>query len=66
MRNKETTGSFESSQAISDQEAEVLGEKRKVKMRNGRLEDHYNPNEPPYLQNRHATTSLFKIKRQGQ
>jgi len=46
MRNKETTGSFEFSQAIPDQGAEVLGENRKVKVRNGILEDHYNPYEP--------------------
>lgn len=46
MRNKETTGSFEFSHAIVDQDAEVLGENRRVRVSNGILEDHYRPYEP--------------------
>ena len=46
MRNKETTGSFEFSHAIVDQDAEVLGENRRVRVSNGILEDHYKPYEP--------------------
>lgn len=46
MRNKDTTGSFEFDRNIPDQAAEVLGENRKVFIRDGILEDHYDPYEP--------------------
>lgn len=46
MRNQGTTSSFEFRHAIPDQYAEVLGENRKIKIKNGILEDHYKPYEP--------------------
>lgn len=55
MRNMETTGRFEFRPNIADQEAEVLGENRKVSIRNSILEDHYEPYEP----------HIYKIYREG-
>jgi hypothetical protein len=46
MRSKEAIGTFEFSQTLPDQEAEVLGENRTVQVRNGILRDHYAPYEP--------------------
>ena len=46
LRNKETTERFEFNHPLPDQEAEVLGENRKITIRDRILEDHYGPYEP--------------------
>lgn len=46
MKNKENTGSFKLNPVVPNQEADVLGENRKIQVKNNMLEDHYKPYEP--------------------